>query len=832
MNTTLESATSVLAAKPAVLTAEKPNWLRHARNACLRVPPLWPLQSFVAVNPFVGLTGKPFAEVCDLMRQVTHESMLMSVDYFRQQFASSRITTQDLAEAIAQSGSAFSTADLLAWLKNPEPQPVNGVQSLADIATAQLGGKWSTLVIEEISKWCAAYFDEGQSAWRMPWKKLPLFAAWRQAALIDATPELLGFQGFRKHIARLPEDSGEAVSQMLEQLGIPPAQAENYLHRLLMTLPGWSSYVQYCVRDKAMHGTHDESLLDLLAVRLVFETQLWKQFSTSGIHGHWQDSFISESAPDVTMQKQLLWHAALEKGFQRDLCAKISGAAQTAASIEKARPSLQAVFCIDVRSEVMRRSLEAASPEIETLGFAGFFGMPIEYIPFGQRHGTSQVPVLFSPKYRVREHLPQATPEQEKDARKQLQLGRRVSHSWNAFKTSAVSCFSFVEAAGVSFAWKLVKDGFQLGKRESHTCSTCAAPNLHQHKRLIPDPLDDTQAEAGIPPEDQVQLALGALKNMGLTSNFARLVMLCGHGSNTTNNPYAAGLDCGACGGHAGDSNARVAAAILNQPMVRTVLEGEGIRIPQDTRFIAALHDTTTDEITLFDADKVPASHQGDLQQIRDWLRRAAKRTRSLRATSLGLGEHFDAELDSKIHERSRDWSQVRPEWGLAGNAAFIAAPRERTRHLNLGGRVFLHNYRHSADTTKSTLELIMTAPMVVANWINLQYYASTVNNRLWGSGNKVTHNVVGTFGIQQGNGGDLQAGLPLQSVHNGETWMHEPVRLSVLIEAPRSDIDAVIAKHESVRQLVENGWLHLFAIEDEGRVIVRRESAGTWIAA
>jgi len=487
------------------------------------------------------------------------------------------------------------------------------------------------------------------------------------------------------------------------------------------------------------------------------------------------------------------------------------------------------VFCIDVRSEVMRRSLEAASPAIETMGFAGFFGMPIEYIPFGQRHGTLQVPVLFTPKYRVREHLPQATPEQEKDARRKLQVGRRVAHSWNAFKTSAVSCFSFVEAAGVGFAWKLVKDGFQLGQHDSHSCSSCTAPNLHEHKRLIPDPLDDTQAEAGIPPEEQAQLALGALKNMGLTSNFSRLVMLCGHGSNTTNNPYAAGLDCGACGGHAGDSNARVAAAILNQPMVRSVLEGEGIRVPQDTRFIAALHDTTTDAITIFDADKVPLSHETDLLQLQLWLEAGSKRCRQQRAASLGLARAEEAELDQLIHQRSRDWAQVRPEWGLAGNAAFIAAPRERTQHLNLGGRVFLHNYRHSADTTKSTLELIMTAPMVVANWINLQYYASTVNNRLWGSGNKVTHNVVGTFGIQQGNGGDLQAGLPLQSVHNGETWMHEPVRLSVLIEAPRSDIDAVIAKHESVRQLVENGWLHLFAIEDEGRVIVRRGIKASW---
>ena len=119
MNTTLEAATEVLAIQKPVVLADKPNRLRHARNACLRVPPLWPLQSFVAVNPFVGLTGRPFAEVCGLMQRVTHESMLMSVEYFRKQFASGRITSQDLTAAIQHSGAEISTADLLAWLKNP-----------------------------------------------------------------------------------------------------------------------------------------------------------------------------------------------------------------------------------------------------------------------------------------------------------------------------------------------------------------------------------------------------------------------------------------------------------------------------------------------------------------------------------------------------------------------------------------------------------------------------------------------------------------------------------------------------------------------------------------
>lgn len=830
MTTTL---TERIVFKPVVSTLETPRSLKLARQACLRIPPLWPLQSFVAVNPFVGLVGKPFAEVCDLMQRVTGDSMLMSVEYFRQQLATGRITSQDLAEAVTRSKSDLTTAQLLDWLKNPEPEPRVGLQSLADIATAKFQRDWSGIVTEEISKWCAAYFDEGQSAWRMPWKKLPLFTAWKQAAVIDATPEMLGFNGFRKLAAGLPDNAAEAILAQLDILNIPTASAEDYLHRLLMTLPGWSSYVQHHVREKAMRGTHDESLLNLLAVRLVYEVALLKQFESVGIREHWMNS-LSGRMPGFrpNTQKQLLWHNALEIGFQRELCTKLMCASPNEEKTRQARPAVQAVFCIDVRSEVMRRSLESASPGIETLGFAGFFGMPIEYVPFGQRQGIAQLPVFFAPKYRVREHLPHATPEEDKHARSQLQLGRRVSHSWNAFKTSPVSCFSFVEAAGLGFAWNLVKDSFQLGgEKVAHTCHSCAVPNLHQHKRIAHDPID-TQPEAGIPPEDQVQLGLGALKNMGLTSNFARVVLLCGHGSNTTNNPYAAGLDCGACGGHAGDSNARVAAAILNQAAVRTGLEQHGIFIPQDTRFIAGLHDTTTDEISLFDTGCVPLSHETDLLQLQLWLDQAAHYSRQQRATSLGLASAGEADLEKLIHERSRDWAQVRPEWGLAGNAAFIVAPRERTRSLNLQGRAFLHNYDHRADTTKSTLELIMTAPMIVTNWINMQYYASTVNNQLWGSGNKVTHNVVGTFGIQQGNGGDLQSGLPLQSVHNGETWMHEPLRLSVFIEAPRADIDAVITKHESVRQLVDNGWLHLFSIEEQGQLISKRQACDSWVTA
>jgi hypothetical protein len=46
---------------------------------------------------------------------------------------------------------------------------------------------------------------------------------------------------------------------------------------------------------------------------------------------------------------------------------------------------------------------------------------------------------------------------------------------------------------------------------------------------------------------------------------------------------------------------------------------------------------------------------------------------------------------------------------------------------------------------------------------------------------------------------------------------MHAPLRLSVVIDAPRERIDAVIAKHETVRNLVLNKWIHLLRFGDSG---------------
>jgi len=314
---------------------------------------------------------------------------------------------------------------------------------------------------------------------------------------------------------------------------------------------------------------------------------------------------------------------------------------------------------------------------------------------------------------------------------------------------------------------------------------------------------------------------------MFLTENFAPFVLIVGHGSTVVNNAHWTGLDCGACGGHTGEANARVAAAVFNDPAVRKGLAERGIVIPQDTVFLACQHDTTTDRITIFNREDVAGASEGVLQSLERQLAQAGKLTRAERARRLPGAE--EGNIDDAIVWRSKDWAELRPEWGLAGCSAFVVAPREHSSGLDLGGRSFLHSYVWRKDESFGVLELIMTAPMVVASWISLQYYASTVDNKIFGAGNKTLHNVVGRVGVYEGNAGDLRVGLPWQAVHDGQRYQHEPLRLSVVIEAPIEAMNGVLHKHAMVKALCDNGWVQLMAMDDTGRVTKRYRRDLDW---
>lgn len=802
---------------------------------CKRVAPVWPLRHFVAVNPFLGLADEIFTDAAARLKRTTGAQMLMPRSFYREALRQGRIARADLAEALARTTGGRASRLAITDLEHAlalDPAESQAATTVAEVAAA-CGCVPSGFVADEIGKWCAAYWDEGQSAWRMPWRDRRPYAAWRLAAAHDRTPDVMGLAGFRRRVANLPEDPHATVATVLERLGVPEAAREIYLQCALGTIGGWAAYARYQGWQRELSGETDDSLVQLLAIRLAWEGALFGSIAEPGFRPAWRKAVgrmstlkVAEPTADLILDGVL--QDAYEGGFQRQIRDRLTTTAQAGPGKPDQRPAVQAAFCIDVRSEVFRRAFETASPRVETLGFAGFFGFPIEYVPIGQHRGGAQCPVLLKPKFIVCETVQDASDAERRRVLDRRIVLRRVHKAWKAFKTAAVSSFSYVETAGLLSGAKLVSDTLGLTRTVAHPAEVGLSDDIR--RRVGPDlsPSELAGRRTGFTSGERVAMAETVLRAMSLREGFARLVLLVGHGSSTVNNPHGSGLDCGACGGHTGEANARVAASILNDRAVRAGLADRGIVIPEDTWFVAGLHDTTTDDVSLFELDRAPSSHAAEIEDLRGWLAAAAALARAERATLLGIAPADRTRLAAAFNQRSRDWSQVRPEWGLAGNAAFIAAPRHRTRDLDLQGRAFLHSYDWQQDTSFGVLELIMTAPLVVASWINLQYYGSTVDNRAFGSGNKVLHNVVGTFGVLEGNGGDLRTGLPWQSVHDGTKLVHEPVRLSAYIEAPRVEIERVLRAHEGVRQLVENGWLHLFQIDADGTAH-RYGGAGAW---
>jgi hypothetical protein len=781
------------------LATPDPQALMEAADAAARqVPPVWPLASSVAVNPYLGQTGETLAATGARLARVAGTPVTMPRDWYRARIASGEIADADLADALAACPHAARPADLTALKAAAEedPLPPKPLPTVVDMAAEASGTDWTGILAERVGFWAAGFFDEGQALWAAPRRK-GAYAEWRAVATHDLTPEILGLEGFAAHVAGAPETAEGAIARAAARLGLSEPMLGTYFHQLLMSLGGWAQFARYRLWQAELAGGTDATVTELLAVRLVWEEALYLRHEAE-IADRWARVRSVHAAAPEPSEAQIvdaILQEAAERALQRGLAGTLAASAPEPAG---GRPALQAAFCIDVRSEVFRRALEGVDPSIETLGFAGFFGLATTHRRFASDVEELRLPVLLNPGVGTSAG---GTPEADRDAR----FTARAKRAWGRFKLAAVSSFAFVEAMGPVYVGKLVRDALGLAPGE-----------------LPEDPAP--RLDPALPLGARVEAAETVLRAMSLTEGFARVVLLAGHGANVTNNPHESALHCGACGGYSGEVNARLLAGLLNEAEVRDGLLSRGIEIPEDTLFLGALHDTTTDEVKIYAADHPSEAHREDLAQIRRWLGAAGRLTRAERALRLPR-----AEAAGDIERRSRDWAEVRPEWALAGCRAFIAAPRHRTAGRSLEGRAFLHDYDWRQDTGFGVLELIMTAPVVVASWISLQYYGSTVSPQVFGSGNKLLHNVTGGIGVVEGNGGLLRAGLPWQSVHDGEDYVHEPLRLSVCIEAPREAMGEILSRHEGVRALFDNRWLHLFALDEEGRMAWRYAGGLDW---
>jgi hypothetical protein len=643
--------------------------------------------------------------------------------------------------------------------------------------------------IDEINratiKWCQTYFDIDQATLKLPGRQDGFYSSLRALLPHDQLIHQ-GQKACQEWLKNLPEAPFETIKVCLQKLKIAEKDQETFLFLLLVTLPGWAAHVKY-LSDWAPNAKEDLKI-DYLALRLVLAVCLWPKAKDLLLFYHEKLQKSEDHDPRLKLA------AEHEQEFRKTVQGQLGEQAKNI-NEDHSKRDAQLVFCIDVRSEPMRRMIEKQG-NYQTIGFAGFFGLPIAIRDTLTKVEHATCPVLLKPASTIEKN-----PFHIKTARQFYRTLHAVKRLYQALKYSFLTPLALVEATGSLFgAWGIMRSLFPRFASNS--------------KKKISTELGEISATnfdlSAIPAEAQIALASGALKMMGMIENFSDTVVFCGHGSTTRNNAFASSLDCGACGGHEGLDNARILALILNQQSVRKALVQYGITIPESTTFYGARHDTTTDGIAI-----IAPGDDNNLVDLRKSLSKAQTEN------NLNRLHHIPLVKPSKAMAQvlSSDWAQVRPEWGLARNACLIVGPRVWTKHINLEGRSFLHEYAWQADKDAAILTTIMTAPMVVAHWINMQYFFSTLNPIAYGAGSKVTQNITGKKGVMQGNASDLMHGLALQSVYKDDvTPYHQPLRLQVFIYGPKKRIESIIAAQPKIAELINNQWIFVHGYDPEAK--------------
>lgn len=746
-----------------------------------------------------------------------------------------------------------------------------------DLLLAASGQDIDLLVNEVLIRLLAAFLDQGVAAWTLPDRQAGLYAAfldlYRDAPLV--APWLAGLPA---EIARL-EQAGlgplASIAESLDLLGVPAGERAMYLTETLLALRGWAGMVHQMETNaewlvhKAPPGTLHEYvavrlILERLALRsvagealgsigaldelahtlrhqlprparvsvdqrayLVFQLAQVRGWAPSELHGMprpvW-GRLVEEIEAFGPLERRRIYQLAYERHYRDQAldAFRSQPVPPREPPADRPAPALQVVCCLDEREESFRRHLEETDPGCETFGIAGFFGAAMYYRGVAEAHFRPLCPINIKPRHYVREE-PIRTFEDasrlQAEARKQL---GRFSHGVHRSSRSVLGgaltgLFGSLATAPLLLRVLAPRRAAQL-RRLLGRIVTPPVTRLHLEHTPDSETAVPDHGQLGYDPAEMAAIVGNGLRAMGLTRQFAPLVLLAGHGASSLNNPHGAAYDCGACGGAPGGANARAFAQMANDRRVRRILERQGLNIPDETYFVGGLHNTTDDSMVYFDLDHLPHSHHQAFQRALATLNEARKRNaheRCRRFASAPLTLSTDEAL-RHVEDRAEDLSQTRPECGHATNAIGFVGRRDRTRGLFLDRRTFLVSYDAAQDTPESTiLAGLLAAVIPVCGGINLEYYFSAVDPTGYGCGTKLPHNITSLIGVMDGAASDLRPGLPWQMVE-----IHEPMRLLFVIEATPQALQRVIAGNPTIARMVGNGWVQLATIDPDSTAV------------
>jgi uncharacterized protein YbcC (UPF0753/DUF2309 family) len=809
-------------------------------------------------------------------------------------------------------------------------QSLTKKMTMYELHDALFGTNIKESVHKNTIEYISRFLDEDQTTMEMPNRNLGMFETFKLYEDMD-----------------YKRTSVEYVEYALEKLGIKNKQ--NYLLTKLLKLHGWAGFIKYRSNDNDYFAQqkHPSSLIDFIAVGLYYELKYLEnrkfncQDTIDGyfinnqsetiikilkykdsLPGEYVDRIENKQSYDKILDryivnklnfdtlriqyldKQLhdddidlvhlselisafreeegyIWVKSLEDTYIKNYVDDF-----TEQNPKEEQALASATFCLDVRSEVIRRHVEAKG-DYQTYGAGGFLGIPLAFVEFDKAHEQFLAPAIVKPTNVVFE-LPKESSDEYKSKKG---INKTTKKVLSDLKNNPYTPYIMVEAIGWLFGINLFGKTFApqktnklfkkfkaekpkttytidklsddeidfyinklhttiirnlLESKDKHDYTKEEIDEIWRHlvfeeKLTIVLPhtiIDKLQHSFQITPKDyeyqrnklqmvgftleeKVMYLQKYLTMIGQVNNFPEFVTIIGHGSVSDNNPFESALDCGACGGNISLPNTRALCMIANDIKVREAIKNDhGIEIPENTKFIPGFHLTTTDEITFYDTDVLSAMQLQKFEQVALDFNAASQTARTERGEKLPFTNN-----DADMMKRTTDWSEPRPEWGLAKNMGVFAGPRKSVKHLNLDNRFFMHSYDHSIDNKDADiLTRIFNGPLVVGEWINLEHYFSTVDNDIYGAGSKVYHNIVSKIGVYSGNYSDLKIGLPTQSVELEGKAYHEPIRLLTFMEAPL-DIVGQAVENSIAKEFILNEWIRPVIIDKDAKKVYSYEN-------
>lgn len=788
------------------LKFDEAHTLKHLKHY---LPSQAPLKDFVHHNLLHAFQEFSFFDANYRAKKIFGYKTYLTIDEYRQLYNDGYIDERVIEEIIRKK-------------KGKEAVPEYKFKMLYEIIEFDFKGKigrvmhlWKEYYHINISKYVqplffrivSSYLDQGIASIGFPYQEHKSFL--QNIAILEKNNYVSYF--FNKNgIARSWLLNGENldISYLLSILVNNEEWYEDYLFDLCFEHPGWSGIISVIEDnpDLLIHKrniTLKESLILELLLQIDFLDNKFNRrwFPLSNVAKFPDNHLFDIEEKDGRFEILEMWQEAMEWSYYEKVLYGIKrNASIPNHSIHtKKKLSFQSIHCIDDREESFRRHLEYLDKECETFGTAGFFNMDIWFQPHYSDKLLKLAPANAHPQVLIKEEYPQNEMDQD------VHLNQHTHSLVGGWLTS--QAFGF---------WSVLKLGLHIFKPQEHPLVISAIQHSEESSKIQYEFKGEyyKNLKVGLTQEEAVQKLEILLKNIGLTEYFAPLVYIIGHGAGSSNNPYYAAYDCGACSGKPGSVNARLAAKLLNHSTIREMLKTRGIRIPDETAFIAALHNTTSDKIYFFDTENLSdfhkKLHEKNITTFKEALTfNAVERARRFKTLEKkGLTKE---QIHQKVEEREYALFIPRPEYNHATNAICIVGKRSITKNVFLDRRAFLNSYNYNIDPDGNLLQKILVALTNVCGGINLEYYYSRTDNEKLGAGSKLPHNVFGLIGVSNGADGDLRYGLPKQMIE-----IHCPLRLLMIVQHYPAIIQSVIQSSEVLKNWFDNEWIHLLAMHPE----------------